>query len=323
MPYKFEYDVNHGDNQFGHREQNDGKVTSGSYRVALPDGRTQIVTYRADHNGYNADVTYEQSEYNPIRLSYRPPAPPAYYPPAPAPHYFQAPSYGSPAPPAVKPLVFRTLSSGSGRKPIAPKTTPFYTSPAVPPFGAPAIQDYDESDERSSDPVPLLFRNNVAYKVKPHKEYEDRIPVEYRSAFGKRSLAIDLWNETSILEALAGPSDVEAQVPIVEEIADEVNDYEESVTPATGEVLEAIAETAAPAELEADNPEVYTNDEFDYSTWTEVESFPAPEEVDVEAPVESQTDSPFETYDFGSNVIDFDELPFPLPLPLAYRPYAV
>ncbi len=41
---------------FSHQEQRDGYATSGEYRVALPDGRVQIVTYKADENGYHADV---------------------------------------------------------------------------------------------------------------------------------------------------------------------------------------------------------------------------------------------------------------------------
>ena len=37
----------------------DHGAVSGEYRVALPDGRIQIVTYHADENGYVADVKYE------------------------------------------------------------------------------------------------------------------------------------------------------------------------------------------------------------------------------------------------------------------------
>ncbi len=45
-PYAFAYEVIDplGDTNFGHRESSDGVVVEGEYRVALPDGRTQIVT---------------------------------------------------------------------------------------------------------------------------------------------------------------------------------------------------------------------------------------------------------------------------------------
>ena len=66
--YNFGYqvfDMNSYSN-YGHKEARDGYVTSGEYRVALPDGRTQVVRYTADENGYRADVTYEgEAQYPP------------------------------------------------------------------------------------------------------------------------------------------------------------------------------------------------------------------------------------------------------------------
>ena len=61
MPYNFQWAVQdqYSGNDYSHTQQNDGKVTSGEYRVALPDGRTQIVTFYDDGNGYQAEVTYE------------------------------------------------------------------------------------------------------------------------------------------------------------------------------------------------------------------------------------------------------------------------
>lgn len=47
---------------FSHSQVQDSSATNGEYRVKLPDGRLQIVSYTADHNGYKADVKYTKSE---------------------------------------------------------------------------------------------------------------------------------------------------------------------------------------------------------------------------------------------------------------------
>ena len=105
-PYSFEYGV-HDDYSkaaFNAAETSDinGAVT-GSYSVALPDGRTQHVHYTADHyNGYIADVSYEGTAVYPDVHGYAPahhaPAHHAPAPYAPAPYapaaYVPAPTYG-------------------------------------------------------------------------------------------------------------------------------------------------------------------------------------------------------------------------------------
>merc|ERR1712180_464980 len=62
-PYTYEYAVadDYSQAAFNAAETSDGAGTvSGSYSVALPDGRTQHVNYKADgYNGYVAEVTYE------------------------------------------------------------------------------------------------------------------------------------------------------------------------------------------------------------------------------------------------------------------------
>merc|ERR1712168_1459239 len=63
-PYAFEYGV-HNDYSganFEQHENSDTKLVSGNYRVALPDGRIQIVDYHADvqgYGGYVADVKHD------------------------------------------------------------------------------------------------------------------------------------------------------------------------------------------------------------------------------------------------------------------------
>ena len=64
----------------GQTEHSSGKGVSGSYHVALPDGRVQTVNYKDDGYGYVADVSY--SGY----------AAPAYSAPA-----YSAPAYTAPA----------------------------------------------------------------------------------------------------------------------------------------------------------------------------------------------------------------------------------
>merc|ERR550517_2432663 len=62
QPFAYEYG---GADEYGRHfakteTQDEYGVVQGEYRVELPDGRTQIVTYHADHeNGFIADVRYE------------------------------------------------------------------------------------------------------------------------------------------------------------------------------------------------------------------------------------------------------------------------
>ncbi|CAL4076185.1 unnamed protein product, partial [Meganyctiphanes norvegica] len=77
MPFDFAYAVkdDYKGVDFAHDESSDGHVTSGSYRVALPDGRTQIVTFTATHEGgYVAEVAYEGEAQYPEVAPYAPAA---------------------------------------------------------------------------------------------------------------------------------------------------------------------------------------------------------------------------------------------------------
>ena len=60
MPFKYEWSVQDEatNSDYSHKVVSDGETQNGVYRVLLPDGRTQIVTYKADDNGYVADVQY-------------------------------------------------------------------------------------------------------------------------------------------------------------------------------------------------------------------------------------------------------------------------
>lgn len=47
--------------EFGHRESRQGDEANGLYHVLLPDGRTQIVEYEADQDGYKPKVSYQEA----------------------------------------------------------------------------------------------------------------------------------------------------------------------------------------------------------------------------------------------------------------------
>lgn len=105
-PYAFGYAVKDEYDDYGRQEESDGKVVSGSYHVALPDGRRQIVTYKADpYTGFTADVKYEGEAHYPeekpyVRPSYKgyKEAEPEYRPVYKSPQYKDAPAYEKPVP---------------------------------------------------------------------------------------------------------------------------------------------------------------------------------------------------------------------------------
>ncbi|BES89073.1 Insect cuticle protein [Nesidiocoris tenuis] len=72
--YAFSYAVKDGDHgdDFSHSQAHHGAQTKGEYRVKLPDGRVQVVSYTADDNGYKADVRYDNEE-NSVEPAYQQP----------------------------------------------------------------------------------------------------------------------------------------------------------------------------------------------------------------------------------------------------------
>lgn len=79
MSYDFAYSVRDDETgaAFGHMEQRTGNTTHGEYRVSLPDGRVQVVSYVADEQGYQAKVSYEpaspsQDVYSALKYAPRP-----------------------------------------------------------------------------------------------------------------------------------------------------------------------------------------------------------------------------------------------------------
>ncbi|KAK2715057.1 cuticle protein 21-like [Artemia franciscana] len=108
MPYNFGWVVKDDPtyNDFSQQESSDGNQVVGSYRVLLPDGRLQIVSYTVDeHSGFNADIKYEGEAQYPAytpkydKVSYEKPKynKPTYSEPS-----YQKPSYKQSSEPAYE-----------------------------------------------------------------------------------------------------------------------------------------------------------------------------------------------------------------------------
>lgn len=60
--YEYTYEVQAAQQsgvQFGHQEARDNESAKGAYHVLLPDGRTQVVEYHADEQGFQPQIRYE------------------------------------------------------------------------------------------------------------------------------------------------------------------------------------------------------------------------------------------------------------------------
>merc|ERR1711913_161077 len=106
---------------------------TGEYRVNLPDGRVQIVTYTAGPEGYVADVKYEGEAVYAEVQPYKPAPPPAYKP-APAP-YKPAPVVKVvPAPAPYKPAPVYHAAPVYHSAPVYHKPTGYHAAPLAPKY---------------------------------------------------------------------------------------------------------------------------------------------------------------------------------------------
>ena len=168
MPYKFAYAVEDAAsyNSYGHQESSDGKVVSGSYRVALLDGRTQTVTYKVDgYSGFVADVKYEGEAKHPqySGSTYKAAAYPNKAKPTPA--AYPAPTKESPS--------YPTPASYPAPAYPAPTKAPSYPAPAVystPAYPGPAKQD-PSYPAPSAYPAPSKEAPSYPKPTKPAPKY--------------------------------------------------------------------------------------------------------------------------------------------------------
>ncbi|KAK3856453.1 hypothetical protein Pcinc_037233 [Petrolisthes cinctipes] len=72
--YEFGYGVldRSSGNQFFHAEKREEGQTKGSYKIQLPDGRIQTVTYVANNHGFQPRITYDGEAHYPVSTTQKP-----------------------------------------------------------------------------------------------------------------------------------------------------------------------------------------------------------------------------------------------------------
>merc|ERR1711892_483827 len=120
--YNYQYGVSddYSGSVFSAQENRNNYDTAGEYRVNLPDGRVQVVSYSAGPEGYVADVQYEGEAAYPEAKPY-----------VPAPAYKAAPVVRvAPAPVVVaKPYVPAPVVVAAPYKPVYHATPAYHAAP--------------------------------------------------------------------------------------------------------------------------------------------------------------------------------------------------
>merc|ERR1712106_149116 len=207
--YNYQYGVNDPEYSgavFTHQENRADYNTAGEYRVNLPDGRVQIVTYTAGPEGYIADVKYEGEAVYAEVAPYKPAPPPAYKP-APAP-YKPAPLpvvKVVPAPAPYKPMFVPAPApykpTGYHAAPLAPKYTPKkYGYTVVTP--AP-VAEVKEAVVEEAAPVEEAPVEEAAPAPAPVEKAAAPAPAPYAAAPAPEAPVVPAYEAPAATEAAA------------------------------------------------------------------------------------------------------------------------
>merc|ERR1712212_1410074 len=163
--YNYQYGVNDPEYSgavFSQQENRADYDTNGEYRVNLPDGRVQIVTYSAGPEGYVADVKYEgEAVYAEVK-PYKPAPAPAPYKPAPVVKIAPAPVVKvvpAPAPYKPAPVVYKPA-------PVVYKPAPVVYKPAPVPYKPAPVPVYHKPTGYHAAPLaPKYTPKKYGYQV--------------------------------------------------------------------------------------------------------------------------------------------------------------